>query len=1673
MSLVISVYSPKAYKEFVLPSLNNADYSLILEKKYFDLQNDLMIRMEVVDEKWKIKSDINYYVLSHNQYQYQGETLQDNDYLMVVTSKQERIPLIIKEVASTVHGYKKYLIKDIDTLMIGKDEKSDIIYNYQNMVSSKHAIIERRNGEYWIINKSSNGTYLNNVGIEKDMKLQFGDCINIIGLHMVFLDTVLAIDTDFNDVCLNKKKLKAFQTIPDMTVYLPGNKKTSVGKMIYHRSPRNYEHVLEDCIEIEEPPEKVITQQPPLIMTIGPSFTMALPMLLGCMMMIYASGIEGGTTSLFMYSGFVMSVSSALIGVCWSLFNLHYQKKQDQEREDHRFQTYSKYLIEKTEEIKKAYEMTTHTLEEMYPSAQECLLYNDQNDNLWNRNRTHDDFLTHRLGIGDIPFSVTIDVPKEKFMLYEDDLGKKPAFIKENYETLYQVPVTLDFTKHNLIGIVGGQGKNGAIQVAQLISIQIAANNCYTDVKLGYLYNQEKVEDRDGFRFAKWLPHTWSEDKKTRFLASDKEEASDVLYELTKIFRARSDEKNDKTSTDMLKPYYILFVSDISLLDGELFSKYIFEKESRLGLTVVLLSERYEELPNSCEFIIQNDGKYTGMYDVYDREDEKQKIVFDDITSKEQLINFARRLSNLQVQELEEGGEIPSNLTFFEMLGVRSPEEIPVEEFWKKNRIYENIKGMIGQKGGGVPCYLDVHEKYHGPHGLVAGTTGSGKSETLQTYMLSLAVNYSPDDIGFFVIDYKGGGMANLFDGLPHMIGQISNLSGNQVKRAMISIKSENRRRQRVFNENGVNNINSYTKLYKNGEAIIPVPHLFIIIDEFAELKREEPDFMKELISVAQVGRSLGIHLILATQKPSGTVDDNIWSNSKFRLCLRVQDRQDSNDMLHRPDAAYITQAGRCYLQVGNNEIFELFQSGYSGAIYNKNADTENKDIAKMIRLNGKIEMTGNTAKASRKKKTEYAWIESLVRVLEKSIISLGESSDGSFVTDRGRLINITDEMYLHIRDEGLEYSENDYNKDRLIDFAGLYAQVVSKTCDDIPKMLIRIAGQKRIKLPEIKEKTQLEAVKEYLAVIAQKNGYQQQNKLWMPVLSDQIFLDSFEDFQNTRVENGKWREKSGVSLDFVIGLVDDPANQNQIPLIVDFMKDGHIAICGNIVSGKSTMMQTMLYALISKYSPREINLYGIDFSSKMMAAFEHAPQVGGIMFENDLDKIGKFFNMMDTVLEERKTLFRGGNYNQYIRLHGVTVPAIIIFIDNYAALKQKTEERYEQQLIRLTKEGVNHGIYLVVSGASFGMNDITSMVGENINTVLCLSLQDRYSYMDLLHSNHFDVLPESGIKGRGLASVNGQILEYQAALSVKAENDYERLEAIKEQCDWMAECWTGKRARKIPEIPEKPIWTLLEELDEFETLSTGTEYLPVAYDAENASVYGIPLNKIYCYTIWGKHRSGKTNYMKVCLQSAMKKDSRICIIDSPKHELQAFAKVDNISYVTTEDEIFDYFKELLPEFVRRNKLKQQLLQDEYEEEEIFERMSKEQPYFIFIADLSWFVPFVYGAEKDMSGFLENIIQKGFLHNIYFISEMSLENREQAAGYALYESFVGHKTGIHLGGRTIDNTVLTFDYLSYVEQSRSEKNGIGQIPDSMEESTRKIVIPLAKGRKKHVINADF
>lgn len=210
---------------------------------------------------------------------------------------------------------------------------------------------------------------------------------------------------------------------------------------------------------------------------------------------------------------------------------------------------------------------------------------------------------------------------------------------------------------------------------------------------------------------------------------------------------------------------------------------------------------------------------------------------------------------------------IPESVTFMEMYGVETFEELKVLDRWASHAPYRGLAVPLGLRGKDDLVELNLHEKAHGPHGLVAGTTGSGKSEIIQSYILSLAVNFHPHDVAFLLIDYKGGGMANLFKDLPHLLGTITNLDGAQSMRALVSINAELKRRQRLFSEYEVNHINQYQKKYKSGEAPEPMPHLFLISDEFAELKSNQPEFMKELVLIENNQEQKGIYNTQSTNE--------------------------------------------------------------------------------------------------------------------------------------------------------------------------------------------------------------------------------------------------------------------------------------------------------------------------------------------------------------------------------------------------------------------------------------------------------------------------------------------------------------------------------------------------------------------------------------------------------------------------------------------------------------------------------------------------------------------------------------------------------------------------------------------------------------------------------------
>lgn len=1666
MSYVLSIYSSKAFKEFLLPAINNANYSLILPKEIFHLEADLEVFLEVISNEWHFARRTDYGIISKEK-DFFDEKLTDGSLLTIVLHSGIRISAVVKITDSSFAVYQKYDISNLNQITIGKSSENIIQYDSLGLVSREHAVIERKNGYFIIQDKSANGIFVNSVRVQGAWQLKFGDCIDVFGMRIVFLNTLLAINSHIEGVIVKEQILN---TYIQQDVFLNEKDWIKPEKTVFRRSPRLHPPMNTEPIEIEAPTTPKELPQQPLSMVIGPAMTMALPMLLGCGLAIYSTRATGSSGSAFMYTGLITAISSALVGTFWALRNVKYNKQKMREEELHRFEAYGEYLIKCANQVRDKYEKNARLLNDLYHPASECCAYGMTSSTLWNRNITHDDFLKQRIGMGSMPFQAKIIIPKEKFTLINDSLAKKPQLIQTEYETLHNVPLCVDLLEHKLIGVLGGEGRMGSIPVIHSLLAQIAACNCYTDLKMVVIYDERENNAEENWNFVKWLPHVWSEDKKTRFVAKNKTEASDVFYELTKILRNRIETADSFSSRkEMCKPYYILIVENQEMLEGELIAKYIFENRAEYGFTTLLLEETYDDLPNACDYIIENDYTFTGIYGTMDDDSERIKIQFDTVSVRE-LDVFARRLANIEVNEIETGGEIPNSLTFFDMYGVNALEELNVVERWLKNRTYDTMRAVIGQKAGGVSCYLDVHEKYHGPHGLIAGTTGSGKSETLQTYMLSLAINYSPDDIGFFVIDYKGGGMANLFSGLPHMIGQISNLSGNQVRRAMISIKSENMRRQRIFNEHGVNNINLYTRLYKNNEATIPIPHMFIVIDEFAELKREEPDFMRELISVAQVGRSLGVHLILATQKPSGTVDDNIWSNSKFRLCLRVQDRQDSTDMLHKPDAAYITQAGRCYMQVGNDELYELFQSGFSGAVYDEEQGSNRTDIAKMLSITGKAALVGNRTKLRQKEKARQHWISLLLQMIVHAEQE-GKHKSEECVANATDMAVLIRRVFANCSSNHIEYAETEYNSHRIEDLIRKYVvwqqSELSTDLEEAASEIIKMAMTDGTILPEMKERTQLDAVVEYLARVAKENHYTHNLQLWLPVLPEKMYLSQLEGYCNMAFQNNHWIKRADEwSLEIMVGLYDNPANQLQKPFVMNLGENGHHAICGTVSSGKSTFLQTFLYSLISCYTPEMINIYAIDFSSKMLSAFEGVAHVGGVMYENDDEKLGKFFNMMAQILEERKQLLRGGSYSQYVQANGVKIPAVIVVIDNYANFRSKTSNCYEDMILQLSRDGVGHGIFLVISSAGFGALDIPSRIGDNMKTVICLEMSDKFQYADAIRTMRIDVLPEIGVKGRGLANIGGTILEFQTALSVEAEDDYKRSEKIQEYCMLLNTTWSGKCARKIPEIPEKPVWKEYAELDEVQQLLSDDKHLPIGYDLSNAAIYGVDLSKVYCYLISGKARTGKTNLLKLLIHCARLKQGELVVIDY-NDELGAQAEQNEAEYITNDAQLFDFCDRLLPKFKERNQVKKGCIQNGLSDEEIFAEMSGYERIMIFIANLPDFVEHAYKPAEgvgEMAGFLENLIDKGSLHNVYWFACFSQDDIGRVAGKKVFDQFVKYKNGIHMGGNVAAQKFLNFDYIQYIEQTKVQKSGIGMLPLVEDDlNVEKVVIPLVKG----------
>lgn len=819
--------------------------------------------------------------------------------------------LFVKKTQASNRIYHNYYVKDNASFTIGKNPNNDIVYHHR-MVSSCHAEITFKNFMWHVRdNNSRNGTYVNGKNIQS-ADLQCGDIIFIMGLRIVIGVGFISINDGIGQVEIASKKIIPLSDdiAGRMTTELPKNMPSP---KIFTRLPRKYISIKHNTINIESPPMKLDGSNIPLFLRMG------------------SSAVMSGSAAM---AGNMLPMVSMML---FPFLNHKYTENEKKEYEKIRQSKYGEYLQDKKEEIREEKEYEEVELNRLYPPLKDVIMYPEEEKSLWERSRQDNDFLTLRLGTGRLPLIADYRYNDRRFSLEEDSLEDRMYEIAEKQIYTDNVPITLQTIDQYIVGIAGE--KKHVLEFVKGVILQSSFLYGYDELKIILITDKN---DAHQFNMFKYLPHIWNEERTVRFFVTDFASAKVVNTTLTTIFADDLEKPRELNQILKERSYYLVFaLSEKSFRRVEIL-KRVLSSDHNIGVSIFAY---FDKVPKESKVLISLNKNHNRV--TYLKEADSKDHLFDLEPVDNQLAqSMIHKTANYKLDLKYQTHTFPKVITFLEMLKVGRVEHINSKERWASNNPINSLAVPIGVTSDGDYFTLDLHEKFQGPHGLVAGMTGSGKSEFLLTYILSLAVSFHPDEVSFVLIDYKGGGLAGAFHDpergihLPHVVGTITNLDGSAIQRSLMSIESELKRRQKMLNKakrvanEGTMDIYSYQKLYRNGVVKEPLPHLFLIADEFAELKAQEPEFMDKLISTARIGRSLGVHLILATQKPAGVVNDQIKSNIKFSICLKVQSRADSLEMLDSPAAAEITDTGRFILKVGYNELFKEGQSAWCGAPY-------------------------------------------------------------------------------------------------------------------------------------------------------------------------------------------------------------------------------------------------------------------------------------------------------------------------------------------------------------------------------------------------------------------------------------------------------------------------------------------------------------------------------------------------------------------------------------------------------------------------------------------------------------------------------------------------------------------------------------------------------------------
>ena len=1212
--------------------------------------------------------------------------LYENAIFYLRLNNKETIILLVVPESADRSSYSYYKVPSGGVIDIGQADFNQIQYENIYINEKRHLRIRYKENKKISVSCCDDEipahlrtpAYLNHRRIEKELEAKPGDCVFLFGLRVIIGADFISINNPDHAVKVRLEEVEWKPFIP--TVLEDDEELIEYDHDYFSSAPREVRETVHRIFKIENPPDDPSEQDIPWIVMMGPSVTMAMGSVFSSVITINNILAENGSIYTALPS-LIASVVMVLGSIVWPVIGRRIQNRGRKRKAAIENKDYEIYLQNIHEEILKEETLQKEILLENNPGIEACVhRIEDTDETLWERSQRHNDFLKIQIGKGDVPLDAEFSYPEKGFRSDLSLAASEMYELLEQKHILKDVPITLPLKGAGVIGVTGDRRKE--ISFAKALLIELTALHNYEDLKIFFIYNEK---ERSEWEFVKWIPHVWNDEQTFRFVANDPDEVRSLSEYISALISvSKSSDRQNKGA------YYIVFAMDRGLAERAQALKEFYQDTENADMTVLAFYDERASLPKACSYVIDLTHEEDDSRAKQDGNFGKAIISnYNDITGKIQICSnrigyegnpeqIFIRMSNIQLDSISVSRQIPTEYTFLEMMGAGKPEHLDLARRWKENSAVDAISTPIGVDVDGYLINIDLHEKAHGPHGCIAGMTGSGKSEFIISMIAGLAINYSPEDVAFVLIDFKGGGMADIFKNLPHTAGLITNLDGNELRRSFLAIEHELEKRQKLFKEiseqKKISNIDiyKYQKLRRTDSDLAPLPHLILISDEFAELKQQQGDFMGQLIRIARIGRSLGIHLILATQKPEGVVDEQIKSNIRFKVCLKVQDKGDSQSMIGRPDATLITNAGRFYFQVGNNEVFEYGQSPWSGALY--------------------------------------------------------EPMD-------------------HVRKNVFDYIEVLNEQGRVI-------------CrESIPKKK-RPAG-----VPE----KQIDAVVDFIREMAEKDGLRAE-KLWLNPLPAPKAVDKTNNVHETGI--------TPFVLNPIIGKYDDLLNQKHLPLTVPFTREGNALLYGAGGSGQLEFLIQMLITLMDTHTPSEVKFYLCDFDEGSLAAFAGSPYTARYACMGENQEAWEVIEDLMYQLSERRERMRryGGDYQNYVKTSGKTVPNLLLIIHNY----QNFEEYFDDARINISKlarEGIKFGIYILLTGTT--ENSIRYTMRLLFRNIYTLYQNSDDQYRELVGKTE-GIVP-AHVRGRGLVRVNNSVCEFQTDIAF--EDEANKYDAIRKYC--------------------------------------------------------------------------------------------------------------------------------------------------------------------------------------------------------------------------------------------------------------------------------------------------